>query len=239
MGQRFQMYIHTVNPYDEFIMKDQSKIQQNVKLMFGIEKTTVLSWYNQWCYGGTAVSVVFQVLNYLSNNSVKAKENEYENLNRLEFARYRSLKKYLSAWEGIICTVNEPIHPKCMGYRLIDFFLLNEDDNIYRLKFDECDNDDGVCIIDHNTMRYCFMNINPLYPDGKDLSIYPQFKPISAGEYVKSYYPGDQENNQKVTEAFSPFELLTIAEVKAIFPAMVATIDKHYKPGKSSTNGSK
>lgn len=110
-----------------------------------------------------------------------------------------------------------------------------------RVDFRGGDNNDGIMIIDAIKNKYCF--IHRIYGDVKTLV------PISAEKYVKTYRPTEKsklmrENDERdedkiqemlkdnretaafVKEAFSNFNLLTLDDVKEIFPAVYKVEEK-------------
>lgn len=111
------------------------------------------------------------------------------------------------------------------------------------------DNNDGIMIVDAVNKKYCFMNIFD-YNKGEDddksecVRALLSMVPVTAGEYVNAYYPTTKEklhdstmeektekeiqtllkDNQRrvnfVNKAFSKYELLSLDEIKKMFPAV-------------------
>ena len=114
--------------------------------------------------------------------------------------------------------------------------------------FDMGDNNDGITIIDTITNKYCFMNINNYsYGDGTDeawgVDNLKPYTPVSAREYMRAYYGESKgqiakhdvvrskktaiqiarENknaNRNIDREFKGFEVMTLDEVKLLFPKM-------------------
>jgi hypothetical protein len=145
---------------------------------------------------------------------------------------------YYKQYMGII---SDPKFPRGIGYE--NFIFLNPDEPHMREHFDGGDNNDGITIIDMVNKKYCLMNIyeksDEVRQDAYDL---PKFEPVSALEYVKAYYPDnvdglndyvkkdlDSEGIQEkidshkevlaeIEEMFKGMEVMTLEEVKEIFP---------------------
>ena len=104
--------------------------------------------------------------------------------------------------------------------------------------FTSGDNNDGVTIIDTITGKYCFVNIftYPIEEDEKSGAyLLTPMKPYTAAEYAAAYYPIDIDTIKKgevseeemkerieriefVEEKFQEFDLLTVEELKKMFP---------------------
>jgi hypothetical protein len=103
-----------------------------------------------------------------------------------------------------------------------------------RFDFRLGDNNDGITIIDVVNKKYCFMNIG--CGDSRVMRLKPLI-PISASDYVKAYYPisnsvldedDDKMSAEEIKEnkeivnfvkkQFKNFSLLSIEEVKEMFP---------------------
>ena len=67
MGQRHQIFIHTVNPYHTEY--DKSK-KAELKEMFGTDKTTVFAFHNQWLFGRSALLSALNVLEFNDTGSI-------------------------------------------------------------------------------------------------------------------------------------------------------------------------
>jgi hypothetical protein len=107
------------------------------------------------------------------------------------------------------------------------------------------DNNDGITIIDltGEKPKYCFMSICHLECAEETREYVKNFIPMSAHDYVKAYYPKYEKEtkvkvkghdgktkevdntefhaeSKKIVEFMAQFEVLTLREVKKIFPAM-------------------
>jgi hypothetical protein len=109
------------------------------------------------------------------------------------------------------------------------------------------DNNDGIMIVDAVNKKYCFMNIFEYDREDEKsecVRALPSMVPVTAGEYVNAYYPtvkeglhnstmekkseieiqeilkGNQKRVNYVNKVFSKYELLSLDEVKKMFPAV-------------------
>jgi len=158
----------------------------------------------------------------------------------------RNFEKYINSIEFIMNFCQKETVSRNAGF-LGSWYLGNED-NEYAKRFDIGDNNDGITIIDTVNNKYCFMNI--YHQDEKssehhDVGILPQFKPCSAREYVEAYYgttlktlnpyylsdlpegktkkdvlKEHKEANEEAIALLEGFEVMTVAEVIKLFPAM-------------------
>lgn len=112
--------------------------------------------------------------------------------------------------------------------------------------FDIGDNNDGITIIDAINRKYCFMNISSYsYADegdlNQDVNDLPYLKPVSGQEYLNVYCPEsvgamskctkkegnpiasarkNKEQNVPIIAMLANYEVLTVAELCRMFPAM-------------------
>lgn len=227
MGQRFQIYLNVPNPAKNFRRHDEPG---NISAIFGDRETAVLAFYHQLIYGATAVNVAYNLLNFVRQNRIEQENHNYELLNSPDFSYCRSLQNYLNCWEYLLSVLPEGITGNGRKWKIETFSFLNREGLEFWQRFDRCANNDGVLIVDVMTMKYCFMDI----PDS-DIKHLKKFFPLSARVYYRSYYP--KENTDEITAKFEPFELLTLDEVKAIFPAMAQTLDEYNKPATGKKQG--
>lgn len=117
------------------------------------------------------------------------------------------------------------------------------------------DNNDGIMIIDVATKKHCFMNLFETdRKEGKG-SVYslPQLEPVSVIDYVRAYYPTEKsklssyvkkdqcgndnakiqevldENREiirQLTEIVKDYQVLSLEEVKAMFPKTYKEVEK-------------
>lgn len=205
MGQRHQIFIHTINPY--YIIKDsKEKIhtkekKEKLKEMFGTKKTTVFAFHNQWLYGR---SPLVSALNILEFNTFQENETPKDRLTRsydcsiknpfcflgmqeqIEYSSYEKLENLIS------CILNLDRLGLTREKGWLGSFLLNKEEPNMRDYFDNGDNNDGITIIDTIANKYCFMNIND-YSISEELNFcvsdLPSYKPMSGKDYVEAYYP--------------------------------------------------
>ena len=81
MGQRLQAYIHTLNPLISFEKmfkntpkkywlehpdehKNSGRVVQKHRHALGTDKTTILCFHHQWCYGKSALLTAANVLQF-------------------------------------------------------------------------------------------------------------------------------------------------------------------------------
>ena len=115
-----------------------------------------------------------------------------------------------------------------------------------RKDFRSVDNNDGIIIIDAVEKKYCFMSIF----GGGTLESLTVFTPVSAVDYVKCYYPvtkselasdgsaaeikselaGNVRISAFVKEKFSNFAMLSLDEVKKMFPKVYRDLAKEKVP---------
>jgi len=250
MGQRHQVFIRTNNPnyargegFNRMLRNDG---RTNAAL--GKGKFTVLAYHHQWLYGRSAAFNAHKMMQ-LAQAFKGHEEDRYRHpmAIRFEFWTYATkveeIGEYYKYYMGII---SDSKFPRGIGYE--NFIFLNPDDPQMREHFDAGDNNDGITIIDMVNKKYCLMNIyendDQVHQDVRDL---PQLKPVSAVDYVRAYYPDKVEGfndyvkksrfgndskkmydatleNKKILreieKMFEGMEVMTLEEVKEIFPKM-------------------
>lgn len=201
MGQRHQIFIHTVNPYHA--IKDYNYIEKGVKAklkeMFGTKKTTVFAFHNQWLYGRSALVSALNVLEFndgytkeirLDQTSYDANYKSPFHYKGMSNMVYNGLDQFKTVFLSVL---NLDREGKYREKGWLGSWLLNEKEPEMRHFFDSGDNNDGITIIDAVTNKYCFMNINDYYLGDKEIyysaiDLEP-YKPCTAKEYVETYYP--------------------------------------------------
>ena len=260
MGQRHQVFIRTNNPnyargegHNRMLRKDK---KTNPAL--GKGKYTVLAYHHQWLYGRSAAFNAHKMMQ-LALAFKGHEEDRYRHPNRhpnrhpmaVRFEPWtytdnlETIGDYFKWYMGII---TDEKFPRGIGFE--NFIFLNPDEPHMREHFDGGDNNDGITIIDLVNKKYCLMNIyekdDEVRQDVRDL---PQFKPVSAVDYVRAYYPDNAGglndyvkksphhlNNEKaiqekidshkealaeIEEMFKGMEVMTLEEVRGIFPKML------------------
>jgi hypothetical protein len=250
MGQRHQCFIHVANPvkkfYDQLGLRDKAAWNGRLKeyiehtlrkkaqvKSYGLKETTVLAYHHQWLYGRSALLAALNVLEF-SKNADKDSNPMLDNSHAYNSTTISDVASFVTSLLGIF---NGPLaqYARC-GYER--FLLFNEYECEYmREDFTRGDNNDGIFIVDAIAGKYCFMDVHKRHDD-----IEPMV-PLSAKEYVESYYPTRinddlkyqterykttaeeqiKENsriNSKFLKRFEKFEVLTADEIVKIFPKM-------------------
>ena len=233
MGQRHQLFIKILNPYknDSLNLKPKDKVK--AAKMFGKGKYTMLALHNQWLYGRSALHTAAHILNVTNKETA----NVYHSPFGERFYTYSNFDKteleiYIESVMMMINVVTDPTFPRGIGIEgnrfLNDMCIDNESEKYeprwdIRKDFRMGDNNYGITIIDTIERKYCFMNIHDFAYEGDD-GIYGlgKFKPATAIQYAKAYYPkrGEKKDNNKAASLLSEFDLLTIEEVGKMFPGM-------------------
>ena len=243
MGQRHQTYIRILNP-NKILSK--TIVTAEMRKAFGNEKFTILPFHNQWLYGRTALLHCHNILKHSSQFDIKAKtdKDSYDGYNS-PFCwngienKFSDPQKWISIIEFIMNYMPENNNYVHAG--LLDSWFLGFEFSNFRDDFTVGDNNDGITIVDVINNKYCFMNINGNDDTKKyyDVETLPNMTPVSAYDYVKAYYGetaktvnpyrvGDKthaitakenkKHNKEIVKLFDKFELLTIEEIKDMFP---------------------
>ena len=198
------------------------------KKMFGSSKYTVLALHHQWLYGRSAVVNVKNMLDI-----TRPSDNVYKNPFAKDCIVY-NLDEWINQVMMMVQVQTNPLHPRGIGIE--NMLFLNgeciDEENKYnkawdiRKDFTIGDNNDGVTIIDTIKRKYCMMNIFTYDLDLEDgeepegIYALPSMTPCSALEYATAYYNGedDFEDNILVCDLLSETEILSLSEVKNLFP---------------------
>jgi hypothetical protein len=227
MGQRHQIFIHTLNGA-KVIAKDQKKkLDKERKEEFGGNDTTVLAYHHQWLYGFSAVIQALHVLEFNRDG------NEYHTPFKDGGIRYGGMfsRDDVDAWvnsvTGLLSLFNHPLHREFgtgrIGMERLHY--LNKDEPNMRENFDNGDNNDGITIIDTVSGKYCFMVINSYQCEDNGRKAY---EILSAVEYVRDfYYPVDPEKWSDYDKERFPAKKMD-AEIKRR-KAIFAKLEKAYK----------
>ena len=200
MGQRHQLFLHTINPVHE-ILKYNKHTQKEIaylKRFFGTNETTILAFHNQWLFGRTALQIALNALEHSSQFTVEKKTNENRGAYNTPFSKaaisfsFNTKDKFINAIEFILSWLPKKTSFNDAGF--IHTFCINDDWGITD-DFTAGDNNDGITIIDTINNKYCFMNIyekdDNIRNDVFDL---PELVPVSAHDYVSAYYNEVPEN---------------------------------------------
>lgn len=183
---------------------------------------TTIGLHHQWLYGQTALILLNNFMMFWENT----KDNKYSPLVKWDESEVQTILNSLYSVD----------HTRGYYHRV---HVLNA----------ECcsdprlgDNNDGITIIDltDEKPRYSFMAICGL--EGENRAAVKDFTPLSAHEYVSSYYPhyqtkttttGDRGNvvdktkfhaeTKELVKTLSKYQVLTIEQVRNMFPQMFTT----------------
>lgn len=250
MGQRHQQFLNVVNPKKYVHFKDE------FKMFNGRKKNIVLPFHNQWLFGRGALILALNVLEHSSGlkdqekleSIIGGNYNSPLSVSGVSMNQFETFDKYINSIEVLINLVREKNDAINIGFHGSNFMGEDEYD-IMSTDFRMGDNNDGITIIDTITNKYCFMNVSSTCYDVITMSAenLPKMKPVSAKEYVKAYYPENEDLfsdyykqkfyeknqlkemakkninlNEKLTKRFEGFEVLTENEIKKIFPKVYA-----------------
>ncbi len=259
MGQRHQIFIHTLNGAKVIAKDSRFEYQDEFKTEFGDDETTVLAYHHQWLYG---FSAVIQGLHLLEFNR---DANDYHTPFKDGGIRYGGLfsrddvRGWVNSVTGLLSMFLHPLHKELGTGRtgIERLHYLNKDDPEMRLEFDRGDNNDGITIIDTTTGKYCFMVISQYQCEDNGRKPY---EILSAVEYARDfYYPVDIEKVSdydkerykgkkmdaelkrrkrilaKIEKAYKDFPLLTKEELEKIWPSYSEKMQDLVTDGRIST----
>ena len=218
----------------------------------GARKHTILAFHNQWLYGLTAIGNLLQVLEF--NKKAKENYCNPFKKDYITY-HCRFLPDIKENWIDVIKAIMEiqtnEISESVGRFGVEKFHYLNDDEPYMRHHFDWGDNNDGCTIIDTVTGKYCFISF--CGTEGKNGL--PLYLPVSAQDYFKTYYPCYEEEQmpsdfaemcynkgyslneiikeipeRKETlnlfnEKFKEYPVLTLDEVKSIFPKVYKEVE--------------
>jgi len=237
MGQRHQLFVKIKNPLKQERITFEGEDLKRANKIFGKGKFSVLAFHHQWLYGKSAAVNVIETLKKC-NPETAASYSPFA-----VDGWYQDLDRWLNQVTAIISVQTSELHPRGIGYE--GFSFLNESEPDMRSHCDYGDNNDGITIIDAVEQKYCMMNMCD--EDHEYISIYnlPKLYPADTRAYLKLYYPEtvtgaedvyayrkfdgakirelvkeNIQNNGEVSAITNKFDVLTIAELKKIFPAM-------------------
>lgn len=217
------------------------------KKAFGNRADTVVAMHHQWLYGR---SVLLGAINILSMYKERDKySSAFPWTKKGQAGQYYSSPEE-TMWEvpymisTIMGTFNKPEFASSrIGFER--FNILNRDEPGMMHDCTAGDNNDGITILDltGKVPKYCFMNIYGV----EGYYSLPLMCPLTAREYVESYYPveekelqsaenytpeelekkknelkaafeANKKENEKYIEQFKGAKLLTVEELKKMFP---------------------
>jgi len=196
-----------------------------------------LAFHHQWLYGQSAVVNVIETLK-------KCNPETATSYSPFAVDGWNGdLDTWLKQVTAIISVQTNPLHPRGIGYE--GFWMLNESDPTMRTHCDYGDNNDGITVIDAIEQKYCMMNIYDEDHEYIHISNLPKLYPSDTRSYLKLYYPemmvnckdyyshrkfSDEkikelvktnvQDNGKLNVITNKYDVLTLPELKKIFPAM-------------------
>jgi hypothetical protein len=212
MGQRHQVFLCLEN-------KDNMNKALHIH-SFGQGERTVYAYHHQWLYGVSAGRNLLKVLNFAKKASTQPHYQNIFDARDSTLSTNFATAKVLGNLMGL--NIENGVYS--------NFTLMNNPDdpceNYMREEFDRGDNNDGITIIDTINMKYCFMAIGH---GDSIMNNQEQFKPMSAEEYMRLYYPlGEQEwadkEIPKVVRKLKKFKVMTRDEVVEWFPKMASKV---------------
>ena len=247
MGQRSQQFIRVLNPL--YILKQDIKQPKDRKKFMstseykkwvktlGGQKYTVLAYHHQWLYGMTFAAIMHQILSFYRKTADGFGENHPLNYPDYFIRLTGGIQQYIDIHTNLASLYTRPWeYTRQKGYER--FYFLNTENPEMRRFFDRGDNNDGICIMDAISGKYAFMSID--HTEGR--AKLPIYEPLSAVEYVESYYPTSNdyeprypddkkiftdeelaENKRRITfvrRKYKHFTVLTKEEIAKMFPNM-------------------
>jgi len=199
--------------------------------MFGNGEFTVIALHHQWLYGRSAIVNVKNMFD-ITEQETASSSNPFSK----EVYTF-NIEDYIRKVMTLVQVQFNPLHPRGIGIEGMTF--LNSENFDVNGKYDSRwdmrknpmlgDNNDGITIIDTIEKKYCLMNIfDPInledegYEDYKGIHLLPSEVPVSAIDYAKAYYPSqtDIKENNEVCDILKDYEVLTLTEIRKIFPGV-------------------
>ncbi|ESZ98569.1 hypothetical protein SBOR_1019 [Sclerotinia borealis F-4128] len=136
-----------------------------------------------------------------------------------------------------IKTVAEVLFPFILTCLTVGTALNVKEDYLARVhvlpfdtSFDEGDNDDGITVLDITDLervRYCFVNIVPMYSeneydgDGTQETrvLPPSMTPLTGPQYLSGYYKATPENQEAFGDLVKSFETLPLIDCRDLYSA--------------------
>lgn len=167
----------------------------------------IYPYYHQWLYGNGPVLNVLRLFDW------QEKAGEYQELNSIYKGSARKEFAILAVMS--VVSLNEPKLEWFQSMKAPDW---GWDDTVR--DFTAIWNNDGITIIDIDSLKYCFMFMNG--QDGRYPNDLKDFTPLSAEEYLKIYYDPSGEDWKelgldKTLEQMSKYEVLDLETVKPWF----------------------
>ena len=222
---------------------NEGKQLAHARKVFGNKKISVLPFHHQWLFGLTAAAVCSNIMKEVlrSNSSKHMFSKEFSRIPHGRNSQTDRIDAFIKMFETVInCQFDTDFADLGARYGVEDAFSISGEgcENDFR----NGDNNDGITIIDTINKKYCFMNNG--CGDSK-MDKLPELIPVSAEQYVEIYYATTKkylseyyledvcgndakkikellEENKEVVaftkKAFANFTLLSLDEVKKLFP---------------------
>lgn len=194
MGQRHQVYLASKH------------IKHGVTNSNGY---TILPFHCQWSYGTLPLRAAFRILNW---------QKKAYDINKIICVDNRG--GYFD-WENeedkVVLKAKSIISLDPSDYSIHSYHdIRGDNDGHSRTDFTIGDNNDGITIIDLDSMTYCFMFLSTSEHDYKVL------QPITAREYLNVYYTQESEQWKQfkcdqLIKKFNKFKLMPIEQVRELF----------------------
>ena len=252
MGQRSQIFIRTLNPvhvnkgYESGLNAEDKERYELIKDQLGTKKYTTVAFHHQWLYGQTAVGNVYQFLKFLKNVNKHSSPFNESWISSYVYPHDDIKECWINVIKSIMTIQHNEISAGVKRCGVERFLYLNEEDSEFKDRYDIGDNNDGCTIIDTVTGKYCFISFHGFREEPL-----PLYTPVSAADYYKVYYPvfegqemtpefaefwaGEgksleellhkKEWYEKIKELFKEYKVMTLGEVKKMFPKVYEEVD--------------
>jgi hypothetical protein len=255
MGQRFQVFIHCLNPVISLkkeleVIQKYSVEKKKIKHLssevkrytkaFGCNDYTTIAYHHQWLFGRSAVHAASRIVAF--NQFTKAEANPLKSVTPINGEELLQFQRHL------LSLFNSKLAQLIGRFGLEKFQILNFNQPDIRHDCTSVDNNDGIVVIDCIDDRYCFLNVGT---GDTTISQIPVLEPCSAEQYISLYYPteisqGKTSNvpdtnieqlqyfntnrrvNRLFLKPFKNYELMSRSDLEKMFP------DSFVKVGKST-----
>lgn len=234
------------------IHKANVKDNKEAELYFGKGKYSVIPFHHQWLYGATAVGMLVNIMKKV--HEAKGDTHPFSpDLTQIPYADHRTekqagygliefIKALISITDFEVSQISGRFGIERLTYigdEHYDYETKKSDKYSHQKSCDNGDNNDGIMIIDVPSKKYCFMNIYEQDKEYCSAGYLPQLEPCHAMHYFEAYYPlvkRDDETKEtlaenkeiagELTEIVKDFDVLSLAEVKKMFPQTYRDFEK-------------
>lgn len=192
MGQRHQIYYEAPEIY--YNANNPNNKPAHIEAL-----------HHQWLYGSLPIKALSRLVQFIQNDG-------------LEYLSSKPINDIMKAIYSI---------DYATGYYDPPHLITQEITGKSGIDFKNGDNNDGITILKlpkypDKKLKYCFM----AFCGTEGQRSLENFKPFSAEEYFASYYPNKDAKTPNISKeldmlkvGYGTIELLTLEEVKAMFPA--------------------